>query len=362
MATIKSPWPFGNSKLVVSAGSGTKNSATKKLVIVGMGVISHAMAPALIERRDIEVVAVVDKSLDALERSKGVFSNIRTYLDLSQCLDAVQADAVIINTPGRLHFQDALLTLERGLHCLVAKPLTPGIADARAVVEKARTERKTLCVAEQIRFNDHFSMVRNLLEEGVIGSLESVILMNSKPRPTVGSLQASNHIALEEMASHHFDILDSLIEAGGDIKVAADEFNPSWSRYAGGGMINVLLVYGGRVHVTYQGGVCAQAPMYELRLEGSLGALRCRGSHMSYGEVSYEVSQAEGSFHPLDVVGNPTGTDPWQSFLDSWTSYMDGGAEPPFAGRRNLAVLEIMEAVRESVLTGRLVTVPGDCD
>ena len=77
---------------------------------------------------------------------------------------------------------------------------------------------------------------------------------------------------------------------------------------------------------------------------------------MSYGEVSYEVSEPEGSFHPLNVVGNPNGKDPWETFLPVWIRYMDGGPEPPFAGRRNLEVLEMMDAVRESVRTERSIT------
>lgn len=339
----------------------SNDTGTFKVALAGLGAISIEMAPALSSLSEIEVVAVIDKNKATLEGSASLYARAKRYSSLQDCLSSEKdIDCVIVNTPGVSHFDDVSLTLDRGLHCLVAKPLTPELPDAKALVSRAHEVGKTLCVAEQIRFNDHYLAVRDLLDKGLVGDVESVLLLNSKPRPNIGSLQNSKHITLEEMSTHHFDLISLLVGDYHEVRVICDEFNPSWSRYANGGMVNVIMVFDGHTHVNYQGGVCAQAPMYELRIEGSLGALRCRGQHMSYGEVSYEFSEAEGLFRPLQIVANPGGFDPWYRFLRAWSNHLLGGPEPPFSGRRNLKVLELVEAARLSVETEGFATVLQD--
>lgn len=329
-----------------------------RVAIVGLGVISKEMAPALSSIPSLQVVGVIDKNTEAVNSALEIWLDAEPFTELSGCLQNLDIDAVIVNTPAISHLTDVELILKSGRHCLVAKPLTPHLEDARALVNLAKDVGRTLAVAEQIRYNDHFQMVRKLIAEEVIGRVESVILLNSKPRPNVGSLGNSRNITLEEMATHHFDILLSLLGNSGEVKVYCDEFNPSWSRYPGGGMVNAVLTFSNQIHVMYQGGVCAQAPMYELRLEGSKGALRCRGSHMSYGNMVYELSGPEGVFEKMDIHAAPGDSDPWLKFLSDWIAYVNNGDEPPFSGRHNLRVLQLVEAARRSVAKGSVIIVP----
>lgn len=329
-----------------------------RVAIVGLGAIFKEMAPALLSNPGIEIIGLVDKDTDALNLATKVMPNAKPFDTLSGCLKGLDFDAVIVNTPAISHFDDVELALANGRHCLVAKPLTPHLSDAEKLIDFSEIVGKTLCVAEQIRYNSHFEKVRELVSADVIGQIESVILLNSKPRPKVGSLRTSRNVTLEEMSTHHFDILLSFIDGSGEVKVYCEEFNPSWSRYSGGGMVNALLTFANKTHVTYQGGVCAQAPMYELRLEGFNGALRCRGSHMSYGDMGYEISKPEGVFEKMDIQATPDDSDPWNKFLNSWTSFINGGEEPPFSGRHNLRVLQLIEAARKSAEHGTSIVVP----
>ena len=82
---------------------------------------------------------------------------------------------------------------------------------------------------------------------------------------------------------------------------------------------------------------------------------------MSYGTIEYELSSAEGSFVRMDLNASPSGSDPWDRFLPQWVDYILGGAEPSFSGRRNLRVLELIEAAHESIKKGAVVRVPAPC-
>lgn len=335
------------------------NENVIRVAIIGLGVISNEMAPALASSPLLRITALVDKNIEAIHSALKIWPEAKPFSDLSSCLKESGIDAVIVNTPAISHLSDVELILNSRRHCLVAKPLTPYLADAEMLVRLSKSFGKTLCVAEQIRYNEHFQLVRKLIFENVIGQVESVIFLNSKPRPIVGSLGRSEHITLEEMSSHHFDILLSLFNYPGSVKVYCDEFNPSWSRYPAGGMINAIMTFANQTHVIYQGGVCAQAPMYELRLEGSKGSLRCRGSHMSYGSMDYELSGPEGMFEKMGICASPGDSDPWPKFLSHWIEYLQGGEEPPFSGRQNLRVLQLIEAARRSIANGSVIVVPG---
>jgi len=184
--------------------------------------------------------------------------------------------------------------------------------------------------------------------------------MNSKPRPNPANLAAMAQPALCEMACHHFDSLLAVLGEPRPEWVACDGFIPSWSKYAGPCMVNALIKFAGNLHVCYHGGFSSRGPMYEFRLEGTKGALRCRGLHMSNDTMSYEFAPALGQFSSAEIDSGVPLENPFLPFLDAWHAYRCGGPEPPFSGRNNLRVFALLSAAIESVETGRRVPVAGN--
>ena len=162
------------------------------------------------------------------------------------------------------------------------------------------------------------------------------------------------------MACHHFDAFLAVFAGREPEWVSCDGFVPSWSKYAGPCMVNALVRFSGNLHLSYHGGFSSQAPMYEFRLEGSKGTLKCRGIHMSNDTMDYDAAPALGQFASADLDCTVAPRDPWNPFLDDWYAYLCGGAEPPFSGRNNLKVFALLSAAIESVETGRPVAVAGN--
>jgi hypothetical protein len=100
--------------------------------------------------------------------------------------------------------------------------------------------------------------------------------------------------------------------------------------------------------------------MYELRLEGSEGALRCHGIHMSNDTMDYEFASALGEFAPADIDADILARSPWLPFFDRWHDYVNGGAEPSFSGRNNLPVFALLSAAIESVESGQAIEIAGN--
>ena len=329
-------------------------SGPLRTCVVGMGAISAAMWPALSGHPHLEIVAVVDPASDARQRIPET-SDVAIFDSLTAALDADDLDLAVINSPADFHTAQATLCMQRGVDVLVAKPLSPCLSEARELVELAEKLGRKLSVAEQIRYNDHFQFVARLVRQGEVGDVRSAIFVNAKPRPDPGTLGQADHPALDENACHHFDVLRCVLEERAVTSISCREFNPPWSPYARGAMVNAFMTYAGGIELLYQGGYAAQAPMYELRLEGTRGVLRCRGEHMSHGPMHYELSVDGAPF--VTLPGHPpvNPEDSWEPFLEEWWQWYAGGRDVPFSGQRALDILELVDAAKRSAETQALV-------
>ena len=70
-----------------------------------------------------------------------------------------------IAAPTQAHLEIAQAFLERGVHVLVEKPMTPTIADADRLLELARRRGVVLAVGHTERFNPAVERVRSLVRE-----------------------------------------------------------------------------------------------------------------------------------------------------------------------------------------------------
>ena len=231
--------------------------------------------------------------------------------------------------------------------------MTNDFAQAAALVKLANAKGLTLAVGQQMRYRRHYRAVRRFIAAGKLGSVEMINLLNTKPRHAALNLAGMDQPALYEMACHHFDALMALLPGRAPETIICDGFQPSWSVYGGPCMVNALIRFSGGPHVLYQGGFSSQADNYELRLEGSRGALRCRGIHMSNDTMANEFAERGHSFAAADIDRDVPAADPWAMYFDIWRRYLGGGAEPPFSGRNNLQIMALLSAGIESVETAQ---------
>ncbi|HXF61118.1 MAG TPA: Gfo/Idh/MocA family oxidoreductase [Caldilineaceae bacterium] len=335
-----------------------------RAIVVGAGGISATMLKLLGQQPWYRTAAVVDIRPQALEAAKEQYDldDSALFTDLDRALAEAEADVVLINTPSELHYAQSKAALEAGRHVLVAKPITNSFEEAVALVELAEANRRALCVGQQMRYNRHYTTVRDYLATGALGHAEMVHFLNAKPRHKALNLATMSQPALYEMSCHHFDSLMSLFPGQAPEWIMVDGFRPSWSVYAGPCTINGLLRFSDGLHVLYHGGFSSQADLYELRIEGSEGALRCRGIHMSNDAMAYETAPRNGQWtHRALDEGRPA-LSPWLPFFEHWRHYLAhgslaDGSEPPFSGRNNLKVFALLSAGIDSIESGRPVEV-----
>jgi predicted dehydrogenase len=188
----------------------------------------------------------------------------------------------------------------------------------------------------------------------------SVFFQNSKPRPQAMNLARSPQPSLYENSCHHFDTFLSWFAPRLPASITCDGFRPPWSPYQGPCMVNAMIRFDDGLRILYHGGFSSRAAMYDLRIEGADGALRCRGQHMSVDAMAYEVAPALGAFAPAELDEGIAGGQPWPTFLGHWHDYLARGIEPPFSGASNLRVMAMIAAAEASLADGAPRAIAGD--
>ncbi|MFN8099917.1 MAG: Gfo/Idh/MocA family oxidoreductase [Dermatophilaceae bacterium] len=140
--------------------------------ILGTGWIAHAFVDALRTgtRQVIAAVGSRDAERAAAFAAAHDIPRSGTYADLV----TADVDVVYVASPHSEHRDHALLALDAGKPVLVEKAFTRNAAEAREVVTAAR-ERGLFCMeAMWSRFLPHYDIVRQLVQEGALGEIQTV--------------------------------------------------------------------------------------------------------------------------------------------------------------------------------------------
>jgi predicted dehydrogenase len=143
--------------------------------IAGTGLIAEAFARDLALLPDAEVVAVGSRA----QASAAAFGERHGVPHRHVGYDALAADpdvdAVYVAVPHTGHEAATLAVIAAGKAVLCEKPFAISAAETARMVTAARTAGVFLMEAMWVRFAPHQAALRDLLAEGVIGELRSVV-------------------------------------------------------------------------------------------------------------------------------------------------------------------------------------------
>jgi len=80
-------------------------------------------------------------------------------------------DVIDICTPHPLHAKQAIAAAEAGKHLIIEKPICMTFAEAKAIRAAVRKAGVKVCVCFECRYSAHFTLVRSILEQGLLGDL-----------------------------------------------------------------------------------------------------------------------------------------------------------------------------------------------
>jgi predicted dehydrogenase len=329
-----------------------------KLIHVGTGGRGKHWLDFVAQRKDVESVACVDVDERALEAVKGKLG-CAVFTDLDTALAQVQANGVLIASPSLMHGRHAIRALEAGFAVMVEKPLAANLAEAVAVVERARELERPLMVAENYRFFRAERTLRAALAAGAVGRVRSAVCVDRRdqpPRSQGAWVKTMAQPFLTEIAVHHFDSFRYLLGSE-PRRVWTRTFNPPGSEYAQNGAIEGLLEFAGGERLQYSGSFVGSRYEYDLTIHGDDGDIRT-------DRVRVWLRRAgERRFSELPPAAMPEGESlryphaGMVAMLGQFRAAITAGTEPETSGRDNLWTLAMFEAAVRSAGNGKLVHV-----
>jgi len=144
-----------------------------KWAILGTGTIAKKFATTLFQMRGEgeRLVAVASRTWENAQVFASVYGAEKAYGSYEAVMADPNVDAVYIAIPNTSHAAAADMALRAGKHVLCEKPFTIHAAQARALFETARQEKRFIMEAFWIRFLPALLTVRSMIASGEIGEL-----------------------------------------------------------------------------------------------------------------------------------------------------------------------------------------------
>jgi predicted dehydrogenase len=92
-----------------------------------------------------------------------------SHLPADKCMDFV-----VIVTPNHLHFEPAMLALDKGFHVVLDKPMTFSLEEAKLLKKKVEDTGLLLCLTHTYSGYPMVKQARQMVKEGVLGKIRKV--------------------------------------------------------------------------------------------------------------------------------------------------------------------------------------------
>jgi UDP-N-acetyl-2-amino-2-deoxyglucuronate dehydrogenase len=146
-----------------------------KFAIVGCGRIAQRHAKHIQNTEGAELVAVCDIVEEKATKLAQEY-HATAYQYIVDLLKDETVNIVSICSPNGLHAEHSILTLRAGKHVLCEKPMAISVYDCGEMIKTAEKANKRLFIIKQNRYNPPVEAVKNAIEEGRLGTINSVQL------------------------------------------------------------------------------------------------------------------------------------------------------------------------------------------
>jgi len=170
-----------------------------RAAVIGVGYLGRFHAQKYRELPNVELLAVVDHSLEAAQKVAAELGT-EALTDYRDVLGKVDVVSVVVPTP--LHFDVAAAFLKHGVHVLVEKPITETIAQAQTLIDLAKQRSCVLQVGHLERFNPAIQAAAKLISTPRF--IESHRLAPFKQRGTDVSV-------VLDLMIHDIDLIQELV-------------------------------------------------------------------------------------------------------------------------------------------------------
>lgn len=142
---------------------------------MGTGWIAERFVASLQRHSSQQVVAVGSRRHESAAAFADRFSIPRSHASYQELVVDPDIDVIYVATPHNAHLEGAMLALEAGKHSVVEKPLAINVAQAEQIAEAAAARGLFCMEAHWTSFLPKYDVLRQLLDEKVIGDVTAVV-------------------------------------------------------------------------------------------------------------------------------------------------------------------------------------------
>src|SRR6266496_4557711 len=142
-----------------------------RCAVIGAGGIGAEHLQSLTTCHRAAAVAIAEVSPQRSREPCARYNVPRSYADYRELLEQPDIDAVTIALPNHLHGPVAIEALKSRKHVLLEKPMATSAKEAAKIVEVAKNMKRTLMVAQTLRFNRHTQAAKAIMERGELGEV-----------------------------------------------------------------------------------------------------------------------------------------------------------------------------------------------
>jgi predicted dehydrogenase len=143
--------------------------------ILAPGLIAGLFAEGLRKHTRQRITAVGSRTLSRAESFATQYEVAKAYGNYAELVADPEVDVVYVASPHSEHREHALMAISAGKHVLVEKAFTRNAAEAGEVIAAAKAAGVLVLEAMWTRFLPHIDVVRQLLNDGALGDVTTVL-------------------------------------------------------------------------------------------------------------------------------------------------------------------------------------------
>ena len=321
------------------------------VIQVGVGGMGQTWLRTVAASDEVEYVAWVDVDEQVLQKKCEAydFGSQHCYTSLQEALKNEEADGLINVTPPQYHRAISCTALEAGLHVLSEKPLADSMEAATDIVACAKEVGTILMVAQNYRYRDVSTTLRETVTLGRYGAVGQVQVNFFKGPHFGGFREEMDYPLIIDMSIHHFDLMRYILDA--DPKtVSGYSWNPKWSWFAGDASACLFFEFENGLSVVYNGSWCSTGA--ETSWNGDWRIECERGIILSRDDTVYAANTGDA----LESVTSEGQERSNQAYLlHEFYQAITQGSRPGTHGRDNLKSLGMVFGAVEAVRTGKTI-------
>lgn len=341
--------------------------------MVGYGLAGSVFhAPLIAATPGMRVATVVTANPERHARARHEHPQARVVTSVADLWEAAgEHDLVVVATPNRAHVPVALAALEAGLAVVVDKPVAPTSGQARQLVRTAAERGALLTVFHNRRWDGDMLTVQRLLAEEALGQVTRLESRFERwqPHPAPGAWRLRGDPAeagglLFDLGSHLVD--QACVLFGRPVRVYA-EVQRRRAGVEADDDVFIALEHDGGVRVHLWASAVAAQPGPRFRVLGTRGSYTKEGLDGQEDALRAGVRpgapgwgrEAPDRWGRLVVYGVErrveTATGAYPHFYAAVAEALLTGSPPPVDPDDAVAVIEVLEAARESAHTVSVV-------